>query len=189
MMSGSCQCSGVTDEEINHAQADNVDIATTEYFVGAKALGGHIDTHLFAQGHSKVKAVYTDYGGLRVSCLKELGCADKEPPTWTKMLDPEFEVDVGPSCRLNLGHVLKHYAKEEGIVDGIGKGAIDNCGLALSTVLVYSTRTGELVYNDSDTVAEAATLLGPGFFDVTFTATDTSGNSIKHNTELKLQDR
>merc|ERR1719506_2287139 len=77
----------------------------------------------------------------------------------------------------------------EGIPDGVGKGATDNCGLALSTVSVYSTRTGERVYNDSVTVADGEDLLGPGLYDVTFTATDTSGNSIQHETRLTLQDR
>ena len=31
----------VTGEEINSVQADNVDIATTEYFAGAEAIDGH----------------------------------------------------------------------------------------------------------------------------------------------------
>lgn len=191
-LSGTCQCSGVTGHDVNHKQADNVDIETITYYINGEAVGGPIANHFFQQGPTEVKAVYKDFQGLKDSCKKEVGCLDKEPPTWKateQMVDAKFEIDVGPTCKVNLGHAMKRYATMEGITDGIGKGAADNCGLALSTVSVYSARTGERVYNDSISVAGGEDLLGPGLYDVTFTATDTSGNSIQHETRLTLQDR
>jgi len=191
-VSGTCQCSGVTTHDINYKQADNVDIETITYYINGEAVGGPIANHFFQQGPTEVKAVYKDFQGLKDTCNKEVGCLDKEPPTWKateQMVDAKFEIDVGPNCKVNLGHAMKRYATMEGIPDGVGKGATDNCGLALSTVSVYSTRTGERVYNDSVTVADGEDLLGPGLYDVTFTATDTSGNSIQHETRLTLQDR
>jgi hypothetical protein len=190
-VAGSCQCSGVTTHDINYKEADNVDIETITYYINGEAVGGPIANHFFQQGPTEVKAVYKDFQGLKDTCNKEVGCLDKEPPTWKateQMVDAKFEIDVGPNCKVNLGHAMKRYATMEGIPDGVGKGATDNCGLALSTVSVYSTRTGERVYNDSVTVAGEDDLLGPGVFDVTFTATDTSGNSIQHETRLTLQD-
>ena len=49
---------------------------------------------------------------------------DKEPPSWKateKMVDAKFEIDVGPNCKVNLGHAMKRYATMEGIPDGHGE--------------------------------------------------------------------
>ena len=37
---------------------------------------------------------------------------------------------MAATCTVNLGHAMQHYATIEGMPDGIGKGAVDNCGEA-----------------------------------------------------------